>query len=40
MKAMCSDINKRYASATAMLEDLESFRKNPDIDMEYIREEL
>ena len=40
MKAMCADINKRYASATAMLEDLESFRKNPDIDMEYIREEL
>ena len=28
MKAMCADINKRYASATAMLEDLESFRKN------------
>ena len=40
MKAMCADINKRYASATAMLEDLESFRKNPDLDMEYIREEL
>ena len=40
VKAMCADINKRYASATAMLEDLESFRKNPDIDMEYIREEL
>ena len=40
MKAMCADINKRYASATAMLEDLESLRKNPDIDMEYIREEL
>ena len=40
MKAMCADINKRYSSATAMLEDLESFRKNPDIDMEYIREEL
>jgi serine/threonine protein kinase/beta-lactam-binding protein with PASTA domain len=40
MKAMCADINKRYASAIAMLEDLESFRKNPDIDMEYIREEL
>lgn len=40
MKAMCADINKRYASATDMLEDLESFRKNPDIDMEYIREEL
>ncbi len=40
MKAMCADINKRYASASAMLEDLESFRKNPDLDMEYIREEL
>ena len=40
MKAMCANINKRYASATEMLEDLESFRKNPDLDLEYIREEL
>ena len=40
MKAMCADINKRYASATAMLEDLENFRKDPELDLEYIREEL
>ena len=29
MKAMCANINKRYSTATEMLEDLESFRKNP-----------
>lgn len=35
MKAMASDVNKRYASADAMLEDLEEFRKNPNISFEY-----
>lgn len=40
MKAMCANIHKRYASAADMLEDLESFRKNPELDLEYIREEL
>ena len=40
MKAMCANINKRYSTATEMLEDLESFRKNPNLDLEYIREEL
>lgn len=40
MKAMCQDIKKRYSSAENMLQDLEAFRKNPNVDMEYIREEL
>ncbi|MBQ9980486.1 MAG: Stk1 family PASTA domain-containing Ser/Thr kinase [Oscillospiraceae bacterium] len=35
MKAMCADMDKRYASATEMLEDLEEFRKNPDINFDY-----
>ena len=39
-KAMCSDINHRYASADAMLADLEAFRKNPEVDLDYIKEEL
>lgn len=40
MKAMNPDLDKRYASADAMLEDLERFRKDPNVDMEYIRTEL
>ena len=40
MKAMSSDPDKRYASADAMLEDLEKFRKDPTVDMDYIRQEL
>ena len=39
-KAMCSDIQHRYASADAMLSDLEAFRKNPEVDLDYIKEEL
>lgn len=39
-KAMCSDINHRYASADAMLADLEAFRKDPEVDLDYIKEEL
>lgn len=39
-KAMCSDINHRYASADDMLADLEAFRKDPEIDLDYIKEEL
>ena len=31
MKAMASDPNQRYASATEMLNDMEEFRKNPSI---------
>ena len=40
MKAMNADLNKRYQSADAMLVDLEKFRKDPSIDMDYIRTEL
>ena len=40
MKAMNSNAEKRYASAEAMLEDLEKFRRDPNIDMEYIRTSL
>ena len=40
MKAMNPNIEKRYASADEMLEDLEKFRKNPDVDLEYIRADL
>ena len=37
MKAMSPDLEKRYDSADAMLEDLERFRKDPAVDMEHIR---
>ena len=40
MKAMNSDPNKRYPTADAMLADLEKFRKDPTVDMDYIRREL
>ena len=40
MKAMNSDPNKRYASADAMIEDLEKFRRDPSVDMDYIRQEM
>ena len=39
-KAMCSDITHRYASADDMLADLEAFRKDPEVDLDYIKEEL
>ena len=35
MKAMASDLEKRYVSADAMLADLEEFRKNPNISFDY-----
>ena len=35
MRAMTSDINKRYASADAMIADLEAFRKNPEVDLDF-----
>jgi eukaryotic-like serine/threonine-protein kinase len=35
MKAMAGVLDRRYASAEAMLEDLEAFRKNPEIDFGY-----
>ena len=40
MKAMNSAPNKRYPTADAMLADLEKFRKDPSVDMDYIRREL
>ena len=40
MKAMNSDPSKRYATADAMIEDLEKFRRDPSVDMDYIRQEL
>ena len=35
MKAMAADKEKRYPSATAMLKDLEDFRKNPNMTLNY-----
>ena len=40
MKAMASDVEKRYVSADAMLVDLEEFRKNPNISFEYSADDL
>ena len=40
MKAMASDMNKRYLSADAMLADLEEFRKNPNINFNFTLEDL
>ena len=40
MKAMASDIDRRYPTADAMLTDLEEFRKNPDVDLEFTIEDL
>ena len=40
MKAMASNVDKRYDSAASMLADLEEFRKNPSINFDYTAEEL
>ena len=40
MKAMAGDIEKRYASADEMLADLEEFRKNPDVDLDFTIDDL
>lgn len=40
MKAMSPNIDKRYASADEVLEDLEKFRKDPSVDLEHIRIDL
>lgn len=40
MKAMASDISRRYPTADAMLADLEEFRKNPDVDLDFTIEDL
>ena len=40
MKAMAPNVENRYASADAMLSDLEEFRKNPSINFEYTPSDL
>ena len=35
MKAMASDINRRYLSAEMMIADLEAFRKNPGVSLDF-----
>lgn len=40
MRAMAPDIEKRYPTADAMAADLEAFRKNPDVDLEYSLKDL
>ncbi|MCI8330204.1 MAG: Stk1 family PASTA domain-containing Ser/Thr kinase [Oscillibacter sp.] len=35
MKAMTPDLDRRYASADAMIADLEDFRKNPNINLDF-----
>ena len=40
LKAMAPDLSKRYASADAMIADLEAFRKNPGVVLEYSMDDL
>ena len=40
MKAMSPDLNRRYASADAMIADLEDFRKNPNISLDFTMMDL
>ena len=40
MKAMNPNPDKRYATANEMIDDLEKFRKDPGMDVEYIRADL
>ena len=40
MKAMSPDLDKRYPSADAMIADLESFRKNPNVDLDFQMEDV
>ena len=40
MKAMAPDLEKRYFSADAMIADLEAFRKNPEVDLDFEMEDL
>ena len=35
MKAMAPDLDRRYPSADAMIADLEAFRKNPGVDLDF-----
>lgn len=40
MKAMTPDLRRRYASADAMIADLEDFRKNPNINLDFTMVDL
>ena len=40
MKAMTPDLEKRYPSADAMIADLEAFRKNPGVNLDFQMEDL
>lgn len=40
MKAMAPDLEKRYFSADAMIADLEAFRKNPGLSLDFEMEDL
>lgn len=40
MKAMAPDLEKRYPSAEAMITDLEEFRKNPGVNLDFGLEDL
>lgn len=40
MKAMNPNLQKRYNSANAMIEDLEKFRKDPSVNLDYIRRDM
>ena len=40
MKAMAPDLEKRYPSADAMIADLEAFRKNPGVSLDFELEDL
>ena len=40
MKAMAPDLNRRYGSADEMIADLEAFRKNPGVDLEFSMNDL
>lgn len=40
MKAMAPDLEKRYSSADAMITDLEAFRKNPGVSLDFAMDDL
>ena len=40
MKAMTPDLSRRYASADTMIADLEDFRKNPNINLDFTMMDL
>ncbi|MDD3346320.1 Stk1 family PASTA domain-containing Ser/Thr kinase [Oscillibacter sp.] len=40
MKAMAPDLDRRYPSAEAMIADLEAFRKNPGVDLDFEMSDL